>query len=467
MAHQDSPQSDTAAGGAPLVFGPLGGFGLENVYVQFLGGGGQGIRGHYYDKSLQRMAPLALDTPYRLSDIVSPLPVGRGAPANMPSVYIEHFISGRVYISVGGPLKNLGNGYQPASANPADQNYRIRYQYFEPTFNDSGVHVNLSYIDCLALGLILTAVNSSHFRNSPLATLVSTRILTTAAANAATPPGANVVPSAQSLPPAPDFARVLPPMAYHDGKKPNPLYHGWSDYLQKILPHGSVRIAGCFAGSKAGNISPPERLTSQTYDYLATFDAGGNVTMAAQKGSGTATKLCGGIAGHGVGDHSTVTIAFEALNATNGIYGCDPAYAWSYVDAQGTPQRGTTNSITNDFFGWVVGDLLAGLNFGFPGSTVTFGGSLIRDLPSTKWWGGRMPDGTVIRPEDTPAGRGVLFQKAQPGQPSNYNTFAASIQDMVMAYGFSLQDRLGTVLMEFDRTADPDSFLMVQISNDQ
>jgi len=61
----------------------------------------------------------------------------------------------------------------------------------------------------------------------------------------------------------------------------------------------------------------------------------------------------------------------------------------------------------------------------------------------------------------------VLFQRAQPGQPANYNTLAASIQVMVTAYGFSLQDRLGTVLMEFDRTADPDSFLMVQISNDQ
>ncbi len=468
MAHHDSPRpQETASKGVPIVFGPLGGFTLENVFVHFLGGGGAGITGRYYNTGTKTLAPLSLDTPYRLTDIVSPISVGGGAPANMPSVFIESFISGRIYISLGTGLKNLGNGYQPASADPNDPNYLIRYQYIEPTVDGWGMHVNMSYIDCLAIGLILMAVNAPHSTNSPLDTRINTTQLVTAAANAATPPMANVVPSPKDILPSPKFARVLPPMAFHDANNPNPLYHDWTSYLKTTLQRQPVHIQGCFAGSQAKGISPAERLTSQGYDYMAIVDVSGNVTMTAQKGSGKASPTCGGITGNGVGDQSTITIPFEELNATNGIYGCDPGYTWSYVDPHGKTQSGTTSSITNDVFGWVVGDLLAGINFGFPGSATFFNGTPIGLLPSTKWWGGTMPDGTVIDPANTPAGRNLMFQNAQPNQPANYNTYAASLQDKATAYGFSLQDRLGQVLMEFDPAIDPNSYLMIELNVDQ
>ncbi len=468
MAQNDSSKlQDTASTGVPIVFGPLGGFAPEKVFVHFLGGGKPGVKGQYYNKTTNKMTDLIRDTPYSLAELTSPVSVGGGAPANIPAVFITSYVSGRIYISLNSPLDGLGCCYQPASADPSDPNYLIRYQYIEPTVDAGGMHVNMSYIDCLAIGLILMAVNAPHARNSPLDTRVNTTQLVTTAANAATPALANVVPSPQAILPSPKFARVLPPMAFHDANNPNPLYHDWTSYLKTTLQRQTIHIQGCFAGSQAGGIPQRERLTSQGYDYMAIVDASGNVTMTAQKGSGKANSTCGGIKGDGIGDQSTITIAFKELNATNGIYGCDPGYTWSYVDPKGNKQTGSTSAITNDVFGWVVGDLLAGLNFGFPGSSVPFNGTPISLLPSTKWWGGTMPDGTVIDPADTPAGRKLMFQNAQPGQPSNYNTYAASLQDKATAYGFSLQDRLGQVLMEFDPAIDPNSYLMIELNVDQ
>jgi len=468
MAHHDSPRSQEAAPkGVPIVFGPLGGFAPDKVFVHFLGGGKPGVKGRYYNKSTGTMEDLIRDTPYSLAELTSPVSVGGGAPANIPSVFITSYVSGRIYISLNAPLDGLGCCYQPASANPNDPNYLIRYQYIEPTVDAGGMHVNMSYIDCAAIGLILTAVNAPHSKNSPLATLVNTTQLVTAAANAATPPLANVVPSPKDILPSPKFARVLPPMAFHDATNPNPLYHDWTSYLKTTLQRQAIHIQGCFAGSQVGGIPQRERLTSQGYDYMATVDVNGNVTMTAQKGSGKANPTCGGIKGDGIGDQSTVTITFAELNATNGIYGCDPGYTWSYVDPHGKTQSDTTSSMTNDVFGWVVGDLLAGLNFGFPGSAVTFNGIPLGGLSSTRWWGGTMPDGTVIDPANTPAGKNLLFDKAQPAKPTNYNTYAASLQGKATAYGFSLQDRLGQVLMEFDPAIDPNSYLMIELNVDQ
>ncbi|MYL85336.1 hypothetical protein GTA51_19775 [Desulfovibrio aerotolerans] len=150
------------------------------------------------------------------------------------------------------------------------------------------------------------------------------------------------------------------------------------------------------------------------------------------------------------------------MNIQNGIYGGNPPFTWTFDG-----NSGTTSGITNNVFGWVVADLLTGLNYGFPGSTVQFNGTAIGNLSSTQWWGGNMPDGTTIARANTPGGQGLFGARAQPNNPTNYNTYLnVMMQVAPSAYAYALQERMGRVLLEFDQGVDPNSYLLVTVNSD-
>jgi len=68
---------------------------------------------------------------------------------------------------------------------------------------------------------------------------------------------------------------------------------------------------------------------------------------------------------------------------------------------------------------------------------------------------------------DTPAGQNIICGKAQPGKPSNYNTWLEALTGVVpSAYAYAMQDRLGKVLLEFDQGTDPNGYLLVTINPD-
>jgi hypothetical protein len=96
----------------------------------------------------------------------------------------------------------------------------------------------------------------------------------------------------------------------------------------------------------------------------------------------------------------------------------------------------------------VVGDLLAGLNYGFPGSTTQHGGSAIGDQPSSNWW--------------VAGATGLLFSQLQ-SDADYYNGYAANLYPVTAGYAFPLGDRLGGNLMAFNTTTDPNSYLEVAI----
>ena len=78
-----------------------------------------------------------------------------------------------------------------------------------------------------------------------------------------------------------------------------------------------------------------------------------------------------------------------------------------------------------------------------------------------------MPDGSLIAHANTPGGQGLFGDKAQPNNPTNYNTYLNVMMQVVpSAYAYAFQERMGKVLLEFDQGADPNSYLLVTVNPD-
>ncbi len=145
---------------------------------------------------------------------------------------------------------------------------------------------------------------------------------------------------------------------------------------------------------------------AQDYDFTATVDASLDVTLS---GNGTL-----------VGSHSIV-IRYDDLVAPTGIYGANPAI---YFDGAATsiyPQ--------NDLYGWIIGDLLAGLNIGAVGSTAPDDNNgIVGELDSQQWFQ-----------------LSTFFEALQPDCPVCYNQWAAAIAPLSQAYNFAYSDRFAHV----------------------
>lgn len=436
--------SSALAPGVPILFA---GSSLSNTYIQFIGGEVDGI---YYDSQGNKQT-LAANTAYSLMSIASGTSVAANLPNDVPAVLVNSF-SGRLYVSMGTGLSGMSSSYTPSAGNPLDPNYQVRYQYFEPTIVNSQMNVDLSYIDFSAISLSLSACNAPHAANGKQISQSSLSLATATGAAASTVNG-SVLPAPADQLPSSAFARVISPQLGAGG-----LYHDFTQYLKTTLSNATVRLCGTYVGTGAqpsGN--PPTQ--AQSYDYTATFDTNGNVTLAANTGSGNGSAP--GVPtvqrGPGVGDGSdtNMSITFADLNASTGIYGCNAPYTLG--------SNSPTAGITNDVYGQVVGDLLAGLNFGYVGSQTVFNGVTIGSMSSTEWWGGILPDGASVTPASSPGGNGIYFQGAQLTRPLNYNSYAGTISTLTTGYGFPLQDRLGRNLMTMNTATDTGSYLMVWV----
>lgn len=89
---------------------------------------------------------------------------GTGSTTNLT---VPHIAGGRIYFSLGQPLKFFINPgpalVEPSVANPADPNIHIDWGFCEFTFNSDQLYANISYVDFvsdIAIGLNLTTVNS-------------------------------------------------------------------------------------------------------------------------------------------------------------------------------------------------------------------------------------------------------------------------------------------------------------------
>lgn len=313
--------------------------------------------------------------------------------------------SGRIYVGYGAPWTFTHDGYEPNPSYPIDPNYHKVYDKIELSYHAQPGDV----IDITAIDYFSIRTGIKVFKGGLTGTLVKalkdapTNTVLNAVKGLTTPAGAAIVNNGGS------FVRVLGPGIYPatGGDPPSP-YATPAAYLAYLHgtyapAHGNqvATIAGSFIGAGAKN-TPTTR--PQTYVFHATMDAQMDITLA---GSGTEA-----------GSH-TLLLKYADLISPTGIWGANAAAS---IDggAPGTPP--------NDLFGWIVGDLLAGLNIGAIGSTTVVNGQAVGQMQSQEWFG-----------------LTSMFNTLQPAHPTFYNQWARAIQSISDGYGFAYSDRFAHV----------------------
>ncbi|HAS90330.1 MAG TPA: hypothetical protein DCS48_13695 [Desulfovibrio sp.] len=467
----------------PIVFKLRDGLDPENVYVTFYNciSNVSSITGTYNGPTQNGLSLNTSDS-FSMAEITGTTAIATGVPAGVPAVLISEFKSGRIFISYDSKMKSFGCTQPSTEPSSNDPSLGIRFQPMELDIelgNSTNsvetpiINTNLTYIDYASIALSLTVKNSTTaVTNSPLLTTVSSETLTDTLGRASLTAYSTVQPSSSDRLPGSKFTRVLSPTSSDMSGK----FNDWTHYLKTTLNQSTtvdgkpIKIQGLFGGvsgqpanNGGGANVKAARNQTQSYDYHVTVDANGDVTMTAQAGSGDGTVAGIAVAnrGDGVGQVN-ITIDFDDLNAATGIYGNNPPYTIAGI--------GKTAGVENDYYGWVVGDLLAGLSWGFPGSPVKFNATyannlVIGDMSSVEWYGGTAADGTIYSVPLSPAGRGFTYDKAQ-ADDRDYHVYAAGLKGITGAYGFGLEDRNGATLINFNRIDQPNSYLEVGVDTE-
>jgi hypothetical protein len=382
----------------------------KNVWVQFLNGAfGPNQYGANGTVLLQG------DKGYPLNQLESTLPQfpELGQVAN---VALNDFTNGRIYFNYGdAQLQGLGNGYQPGPNNIHDANYHTPYAYIEPNiFGDKNNNMDLSAIDFVSM-----PIEASTWANGSMVAKLKWSSGAAFTNNVATLLGLSG--NHAGVWNDKDFVRVIGP-----GLKGG--YHDWMDYLKYIAGlNYKTQVAGLYSGKKGGS-----GITAKQ-EYNLSVDLNAKTGLIEFKGSAS---IVGPI---------TITSTFGEFNERVGIYGANPPYTITYAG-----HHETTNGITDDIFGWIVGDFLAGLHMGFVGSVAKGPQKVPKPIQGKdigRWTSSEWFAEAVKYPL-------IQFSGAQKN-PNYYNDWAAALQRVTDAYGFPFTDRLGGVLLYFPPQGSP------------
>lgn len=317
--------------------------------------------------------------------------------------------SGRIYVCYGSPWTSTHAGYEPSPISPSDPNYFKRYDKIELTYNGNAADVaDTTSIDYFSIPIELNVYQGGVNGTLKGSLTASPTKTTVEAVKALTPtPGAAVVTDGSG-----HFVRVIAPNAYppSPGLPASP-YDSFDSYLSYLRDSYSPSHSGVTA-TIAGHFNGvgPAPVTAQTmgqdYQFTVTIDASKNITLSG--------------AGSLIGTH-TLFFKYEDLMNPTGIYGANPNF---YLD--GSPSVLTPQ---NDIYGWMIGDLLAGLNIGAIGSTVDINGVQVGQMQSQQWFS-----------------LNKLFGELQPTHPEFYNQWAAQMSEISDAYNFAYSDRFAHVV---------------------
>lgn len=476
------------------------------VYVKFLGAdiNASTVTQTYAGSKALKTGGETSSRSYSLHEMSSTLTT----PAlTAPNFALNDYTGGRIYFSVGLPLANTN---PPAAQNPTDSDFSTVYGYVEPSvFPDAGAgstNLDASYVDFVGLPISIAIKNAA---DGSLANPPANNPLTTPGGNtlftALTAAGPNQVP-AQTVVTANTSAqgstgtvtiggtaRILSPSLYEpsliSGATP---YHGWTGTgsLIAALRSGgaTLQVASYvstdatatvpkgtlfgFAGSSLA--TPPiaaSWLAAQTYALTATAVAdlnpqGANPRIPQLEGvSGIILAGSGGT----VTDFS-IYLTDTDLDAATGVYGANPPYVVDWTGQSSGPQAYSLAGIVNDLSGRVVGDLLAGFNFGWAACATTVAAQAASTNTAANLAGtvfdvssgplaqaaiGALSTGQFfyllsLQP-DTAAVAQWFGASIQPSQPTYYNNYASDFQSLTNAYNMAFTDRL-------QGASDPDMF---------
>lgn len=420
----------------------------SNVWVLFFTGG-TAVTGTYFSKSQNTTVSIPA-TAIGSTNAIQLSDVGVDSSTGLPTFSLTAF-NGQMWFSYGSSPVSFANGSPSATSTAPDQiaNFNQRWQFIEPTINAGtpsggvtpcGVDVDQTIIDFFSIPITLQAMNP----NGTVATGVPDNTQFTSATNtivqalagstltpgtfpniynSGTPSGGPVI-NPSSLPDA-NFVRAISPT-----QAPS-LYHDWTTYIDALASGGalnpsgtlSIHIADNFVGSAAGS---GNGFQQQYYDLHVTFsatDPAMTMTGNTYTDSSESTPVIQGL---------NIQSTLANLNAVTGIYGNAAAFTWTSTTPMTTFANGTASTSgsetasANDVLGRIVGDILAGLSMGYPGST--FGAA----NASGVWW---------EHPEKA-------FGAAQ-SNANYYNTWAAALQPLTSSYGLGYEDRFGQNLLSF------------------
>jgi hypothetical protein len=399
---------------------------------------------------------------YHLTDLLAPV---SGVPYLTTPQYTFSLndYNGRIYISYGGALSSA-----PTPGTPGT----VPYSVIEMTVNGlvtAGVdssNIDLSYVDGVSAP-VSTAIRSGSTGLALPATSVNpvttqANILSNVAAMV--PAGAQVLSSSNVL------LRVMSSAAAPSA------YHTWTSLMTDLqtttgtaalnvssysspggVPYSLGGALFGYSGAPALAVQAANFQNKQNYNTTATFTANLNPTndptlagLGITNGTqgviitGSGAPITGG--GTPAGTFS-IYITQTNLNAGTGIYGENPAYV--VVPASGTAYA--TTGIANDLGGRIVGDLLAGMVFGWSKSTVNIiskaaaiGMNLYGTTFSSATVGG-LSTGEYFYLLSLAGAQGKLTDWIGASIDSNaqdYDPYLAAIASNSNAYGSGFGDRL-------------------------
>ena len=319
--------------------------------------------------------------------------------------------SGRLYVGYGTPWTFANAGYEPSATNAGDANYRKRYDKIElTTYGNAADVADTTSIDYFSIPVALKA-RQGGVNGAVRGTIGASDTTTTVnAVRGTTPtPGANVVTDASG-----NFVRAIGPGVYPPtGGLPASPYDNFSHYLTYLgttyaPAHDNVvaHIKGYFGGVGPSPTTPATK--GQNYDFTVTTNANHDLILTGSGGQ--------------VGNH-TIVYKYADLTSPTGIYGANANFTLD----------GVNQGPGNDLYGWMSGDLLAGLNIGALGSTVLSNGTEVGQLDSAQWFSLK-----------------TLFAGLQPGHSDFYNQWAAALGPISDAYNFAYSDRFAPVTVPLD-----------------
>lgn len=374
--------------------------------------------------------------------------------------------SGRIYINYGATALSGS----PDPSNPGTSPYIV----FEPTIDGytptptsaSQSNIDLSYVDGVSApaGTMIRDANTGE-------ALLATSITPVTANKNILANVAALVPTGAQVKNGDTLVRIMSSAASPAA------YHSWSSLIGALQTStGDTPLNVCSYTSPIAQIPPTFALAGVLFGYSGVKSTTSSVPNFAEKQDYTMTAkflanlnpnntntvlhaqgISDGIAGvviSGTGTASgsfSIYITSASLEAGTGIYGSNPGYTVLYP-ATGTSQAAyTTIGIVNDLGGRIVGDLMAGMVFGWSASSVNIithaaatGTNLYGVTFSAATVSG-LSTGEFFFLLSLAGAQGKLTQWIGPSLDSksdNYDVYLYAIAENSEAYGSGFTDRL-------------------------